>query len=198
MHIRSAEFVISAASPKQFLQRPIPHFVFSGKSNVGKSSLLNRLLKRKALAKVSKTPGKTRQINYFLINDRFYFVDLPGYGYAKVSKREKAQWKGLIEAYLTDTPLITGIFQLIDIRHDPGQHDLQMLQWLEHHRLPYAIILTKADKLSRNQIRKQQHHLAKSFGLSVERAIPSSSSSGLGIDQIWKAIDDRLRMPHEE
>ncbi|MDJ0835155.1 MAG: ribosome biogenesis GTP-binding protein YihA/YsxC [Acidobacteriota bacterium] len=188
MQIRSANFETSAAKPSQFLRRPIPHVVFAGKSNVGKSSLLNKLLNRKKLAKTSQTPGKTRLVNYFLINDRFYFVDIPGYGFAKVSRRERAGWGELIETYLETTPFIAVIFLLIDIRHEPNANDRQMLDWLQHHRLPFHIILTKADKLSNNKIINQQTRIAKELDLDRSELVATSATSGRGMKDVWQII----------
>ena len=184
MHFQSAVFQTSAAHPSQFVQRPIPHFVFAGRSNVGKSSLLNKLLNRKNLAKTSQSPGKTRLINYFLIDDRFFFVDIPGYGYAKVSKTEQERWGRLVEAYLRETTHIALIFQLIDIRHAPKEQDKQMVSWLKHYRVPYQILLTKADKLPRGKVEKQRAHIAGELGLAASSLIPTSAVTAQGIPEI--------------
>jgi GTP-binding protein len=188
MQIKTADFVISAAKTKQIPKRPIPHFVFAGRSNVGKSSLLNKILNRKALAKISATPGKTRLLNFFLINDQFYFVDIPGYGYAKVSKSMREDWAKLIEEYLSESPYIATIFQLIDIRHDPHPSDIELLEWLGYLKLPHRIVLTKADKLSKNQVAKQISVNSKVLGIPREYFIATSVTSGLGIPQIRSAI----------
>jgi len=189
MQIHSAEFIISAAKQAQFITRPIPHFVFAGRSNVGKSSILNKILNRKNLAKTSQTPGKTRLINYFLINDRFFFVDIPGYGFAKVSKKERADWGRLIEVYLTETPQIAMVFQLIDVRHDPSENDKQMLLWLQHQQLPFRILLTKADKLSKNKVYSQQARIAKILGVPRTDLIPTSAMSAMGVKETWREIN---------
>ncbi|CAM2068205.1 ribosome biogenesis GTP-binding protein YihA/YsxC [Sulfidibacter corallicola] len=189
MQVRSAVFVKSVADPSGLLKRPIPHFVFSGRSNVGKSSLLNCLLNRKGLAKTSRTPGKTRLLNYFLINDQFFFVDIPGYGFARVSKKEQEKWGRLIDTYLTDTPFIGSVFQLLDIRHDPTAQDRQMIEWLQQSDLSFRIILTKADKLSRNKIAQHRRNIAKSLGMDEGSLIATSSESGLGIREIWAFLN---------
>ena len=189
MQIRSAVFVTSAASSKQFLVRPIPHFVFAGKSNVGKSSLLNRLLNRKSLAKVSQNPGKTRLINYFLVNDNFFFVDIPGYGYARVSKSERKRWGELIEDYLTKTPNIAMIFQLLDIRHDLAEQDRQMIEWLRYFHLPYRILLTKSDKLSKNRTQSQISKMSSQLGVDRSELISTSAVAVDGIKDIWALIN---------
>lgn len=189
MQIKSADFVTSAAKPSQFLQRPIPHVVFAGKSNVGKSSILNKLLNRKSLAKTSSTPGKTRLVNYFLINDRFFFVDIPGYGYAKVAKSERDSWQELIESYFIDNRMISLVFLLIDIRHDPGEHDQQMLNFLSQCEIPYRILLTKADKLSKNQVASQRARIAKVLGLPVNELFATSAITATGVHEVWSYIN---------
>lgn len=146
--ITSADFVISAASPAQFPKGPAPEVAFAGRSNVGKSSLLNLLVGRKSLAKTSATPGKTQQINFFHINGRYHFVDLPGYGYAKVSKTDREAWARLIEAYLRERRQLQMVVSLCDIRHEPTALDRDMFVWLEEVGRPFLIVLTKSDKVS--------------------------------------------------
>jgi len=197
MQIHSATFVTSAAQPKQFLTRPIPHFVFAGRSNVGKSSLINALLNRKGLAKTSQTPGKTRLINYFLINDRFFFVDIPGYGYAQVSKKARHDWGKLIETYLSETPYLALILQLMDLRHDPSKLDLQMFEWLKHSGHPFLLLLTKADKLSRNQVNQNHRKIVTSLGIEPHHAIPTSAQTGLGIAEVWKTLNEACQVTQE-
>lgn len=188
MQIKTADFVISAAKTIQIPKRPIPHFVFAGRSNVGKSSLLNKILNRKTLAKISATPGKTRLLNFFLINDQFYFVDIPGYGYARVSKTMREDWARLIEEYLSNTPYLATIFQLIDIRHDPHPSDVELLKWLHYKDLPHRIVLTKADKLSKNQVAKQISVNTKLLGIPREYFIATSVTTGLGMQQLRSEI----------
>ncbi len=189
MQIRTAIFSGSAAHPRQFLKRPIPHFVFAGRSNVGKSSLLNKLLNRKNLAKTSGSPGKTRLVNYFLVNDRFFFVDIPGYGYAKVSKKERLQWGRLVETYFERTPYIAMVFQLLDIRRNPNDDDLQMIEWLQYHTLPFSILLTKSDKLSKNQALKRQSEIAARLGVARTEILPTSAAAGAGVKETWGLIN---------
>ena len=148
LRITSSEFVISAAAPAQFPKAPTPEVAFAGRSNVGKSSLLNSLVNRKGLAKTSATPGKTQQINFFRINDRYHFVDLPGYGYAKVSKTEREAWVRLIESYLSDRPQLKLVAALSDIRHEPTALDRDLFQWLDAIGRPFVIVLIKYDKVS--------------------------------------------------
>ena len=147
-------FVKSLTDLKDRPQPSLPEIAFVGRSNVGKSSLLNALLGRKKLALVSSTPGKTRLINYFLINNAYYFVDLPGYGYAKIAKKESAKWQKMIEAYLLNSKQLKLVLLLADVRREPMASDMQMADWLNYYQIPYAFILTKTDKISRNQLRK--------------------------------------------
>jgi len=153
--IVSAEYFKSALDVNEILQEKLPEIAFVGRSNVGKSSLLNALVGRKNIARISSTPGKTKLINYFLINGNFYFVDLPGYGYSKESKTTDQIWKRVIEKYLLQSTQLRLVCLLFDSRHELQKNDSQMFDWLSHHRLPFYIILTKADKLSGNQIRTQ-------------------------------------------
>ena len=197
MHVKTAEYTHSAAKPSQFVKRPVPHFVFAGRSNVGKSSLLNALLNRKSLAHTSKTPGKTRLVNYFLVNDRLFFVDLPGYGFAKVSKKEQEQWGKLVDAYLRETPYIATVFLLMDIRHDPSAHDKQMLEWLLHYQIPFNLILTKADKLSKSQVIRQRAQFARIFGLAPEIIFATSSANKFGVQDVWSQITHHYHLMRE-
>ncbi len=148
LRILSADFVISAARPDQFPKAPIPEIAFAGRSNVGKSTLLNSIVGRKALAKTSATPGKTQQINFFRINDRSHFVDLPGYGYAKVSKTEREAWARLIESYLRGRDQLRLVVALSDIRHEPTALDRGLFDWLNSIGRPFLVVLTKYDKVS--------------------------------------------------
>ncbi|MGI6576005.1 MAG: ribosome biogenesis GTP-binding protein YihA/YsxC [bacterium] len=165
MKITRAEFKISAAVPKQFPADGLPEVAFAGRSNVGKSSLLNSLVRRKNLARVSQTPGKTQLINFFLINNCFYFVDLPGYGFARVSKQMKAQWGKLIESYLQKRETLMGVVQLVDLRHPPSAEDCQMFAGLQALEIPVIIVATKADKISRGNRRKHVKEILEVFNL---------------------------------
>ncbi|MCD6336499.1 MAG: YihA family ribosome biogenesis GTP-binding protein [Candidatus Latescibacteria bacterium] len=193
MKVRKSEFVISAVQASQFPSDGDAEFAFSGRSNVGKSSLINTLLNRKGLAKTSSTPGKTRQINYFRINEAFYFVDLPGYGYARAPKRERANWGRWVEPYLKNRDPLLGLIQLIDARHDPTENDLQMVTWLLSYELPFLIVLTKSDKLSvrklSEQIQKTRRILSEWGDLPV---VPFSAKRGVGKEAVWKWIEGRL------
>lgn len=162
-----------------------PQVAFAGRSNVGKSSLLNKLTGRKKLAKVSNTPGKTRSLNFYLVNEKFYFVDLPGYGYAKVSKTEKAEWAKLIEEYLERSENLIGLIVLLDCRREPNDDDLRLIQWLDQKELPGIAIITKADKLSKEKIKRKVQQVETDIGLP---AIPFSILTGQGKKEIQTAV----------
>ncbi len=164
-----------------------------GRSNVGKSSLINKVLNRKKLAKSSSTPGKTRTINYYLINDNWYFVDLPGYGYAKVSKSEQAKWGKMIESYLSKREQLRGIIHLVDVRHPPTENDILMKNWLVNVGLPTLIVATKVDKISRGAYAKHLDIIRK--GLEMEKGIEPilfSAETGLGVADLHKALEEIL------
>jgi GTP-binding protein len=171
----------------------MPEFAFVGRSNVGKSSLINKLVNRKALARTSQQPGKTQTINYFRLNDSFYFVDLPGYGYAKVSKELQAKWGKMIERYLLKSKQLKLIFQLVDIRHEPSAGDKQMHDWIAANKLPSIVLVTKADKVSRSQISKQLAMIRKELKLKAsDRLIAFSKETGLGFDEVWGVMEEYL------
>lgn len=166
----------------------LPEVAFAGRSNVGKSSLLNRLVRRKAFARVSRTPGRTREINFFRVNSSFILADLPGYGYAKISKEKKADWKPLIEGYLKRTTALAGVVQLLDIRREPSDDDVAMLDYLAELELPTIVVLTKTDKLSRQAAEERVEEIMKSLSLSRDQTIPFSSATGLGRDELAEAV----------
>ena len=166
----------------------LPEVAFAGRSNVGKSSLLNRLVRRKAFARVSRTPGRTREINFFEVNRHFVLVDLPGYGYAKISKERRAEWRPLIESYLRRSPNLRGVVQLIDARRDPTDDDLQMLDFLSDVGVPTIVAVTKMDKLSTTLAAERIAALTQSLGLDTDQVIPFSSHTGLGRDELAAAI----------
>jgi len=166
----------------------LPEIAFAGRSNVGKSSLINRLVRRKKLARVSNTPGRTREINFFAVNDAFVLADLPGYGYARVSKERKAAWKPLIEGYLRRSPTLRGVVQLLDARHTPTDDDLQMLEFLAEVRTPTIVVATKIDKLPKAQREARVDELSREAGVEVEQVIPFSALTGEGRDELAAAI----------
>jgi len=166
----------------------LPEVAFAGRSNVGKSSLINALVRRKALARVSKTPGRTREIHFFGINDAFTLVDLPGYGYAKISKERQAEWRPLIEGYLRGAPALRGVVQLLDVRRDPTDDDLQMFDLLADIGLPTLVCVTKVDKLSKGAAAKAVESLALRLGLDPAQMIAFSSVTGAGRDELAEAV----------
>ena len=197
MKFREIEFLMSCGIPKQFPKADRKEIVFSGKSNVGKSSLLNALTDRKNIAKVSSSPGKTKTINFFNVED-VYFVDLPGYGYAKTSASEKEKWGKMIENYLHTSKKLQAVFLLIDIRHDPSANDKMMYDWMVYQGFTPIIIATKLDKIKRSQIQKNVKAIRE--GLKVKPGtviIPFSSETKQGRDELWEVIDSFV-LPQEE
>jgi GTP-binding protein len=194
--IRSLEFMGGMASAGGWRPEPaLPEVAFAGRSNVGKSSLLNRLVHRKKLARVSNTPGRTREVNFFKINDRFVFVDLPGYGYARISKERRAEWRPLIEGYLRASPQLRGIVELLDARHDPTNDDLHMLDFLSEIGVPTIVALTKIDKLTPKERKTRVTERSAQLGLDTDQVIPFSAVTGEGRDALAEAIEDLLEQP---
>jgi len=194
--IRSLEFLGGMATVGGWRpETALPEIAFAGRSNVGKSSLLNRLVHRKKLARVSNSPGRTREINFFKVNDAFVLADLPGYGYARVSKERRAEWRPLIESYLHDSRNLRGIVQLIDVRHDPTDDDRRMLEFLGDLGVPTIVVLTKIDKLAATQRGKRAAELAKQLGLDDDQLIPFSAVTGEGRNDLAEAVEALLSQP---
>lgn len=194
--IRSLEFLGGMASPGGWRPDPIlPEIAFAGRSNVGKSSLLNKLIHRRKFARVSNTPGRTREVNFFKVNDAFVFVDLPGYGYARISKERRAEWRPLIESYLKSSPQLRGIVQLLDVRHDPTNDDRQMLDFLGELGVPTIVVLTKMDKLTATERAKRVPAISSILGLDADQVVPFSATTGEGRDELAEAIDALLGQP---
>lgn len=189
MKIRSSEIVVSAIRKEQYPAEGLPEIALVGRSNVGKSSATNALLNRRNFARTSQTPGKTRTINFYKINNEFYFVDLPGYGYAKVSKSEKDKWGVIMERYLQDRQELCAIFLLVDIRHEPTNDDVMMYEWIKHFGYNCVVIATKADKISRGQYQKHMSIIRKKLQLEKdEKIIPLSSSKKTGVEDVWNEM----------
>ena len=186
MKITSAEFVTSAFERKHWVTGGLPEIAFLGRSNVGKSSLINSLLHRKGLARTSNTPGRTQSINFFLINGGFYFVDLPGYGFARVSKTKKADWGRMAEEYLANRLELSLSVQLVDTRHDPTELDHQLNEWLVFNGKDHLVVATKVDKLSNNELQKRIQVVRSAFGDS--EVIAYSSNSGRGREELLERI----------
>jgi len=193
MKITSAEFLTGAVSYKQYPDSAYPELAFAGRSNVGKSSLINSLLNRKKLVKTSQTPGKTQEINFFKINNDFIFTDLPGYGFAKVPQPVRKRWGKMIEDYLLKRETLLAVIFIIDLRRRPSQLDLSLQRWLEAHGVEYLLVGTKMDKLSQSEIKKQQDKLNVAYfdGGEGELLVYSSKSSR-GRKELWSEITSRL------
>ena len=188
MIIKSAEFVTSATEPSQYPPALLPEIAFAGRSNVGKSSLINTLVNRKRLVKTSSTPGRTQLINFFEINRQMGFVDLPGYGYAKVPESVKKTWGPMIETYLSTREALKGVVVILDIRRTPGQEESNLLGWLDHYSINGITVLTKTDKLSKNKQTKQHHLIARALERDENDFILFSAKSRRGRDTLWNAI----------
>ena len=198
LNFAKAEFVRSAGRREDFIRDGLPQFAFAGRSNVGKSSVINRLVGRKNLAYVGASPGKTTQVNYFLIDRRAYLVDLPGYGFARASEEVKAKWGKLIEDYLHQSKMLHAVFLLIDIRHAPSNNDRIMYDWILRNGYQPIIIATKLDKIKRSQLQKQIKLIRET--LEVEKdtiVIPFSAETKQGREEIWNLIDE-IRSDAEE
>lgn len=189
MKITSVEFVKSVNNVEQIPKDGLNEIAFAGRSNVGKSSLINCLLNRKRLAKTSSTPGKTRQLNYFRINNNFYFVDLPGYGFAKVSKAEQSQWQRLLEGYLRSNPRLRGVISIIDSRIGPTELDKQLLEWLKSLGIHTLVVATKSDKLSKGALKNQIKKFYQEIESYIKTSIFSFSAvTGMGKKELWREI----------
>jgi GTP-binding protein len=194
--IKSLEFIGPMATADGW--RPtndLPEVAFAGRSNVGKSSLLNRLVRRKAFARVSKTPGRTREINFFKVNNEFVLADLPGYGYARIAKARKEEWMPLIEGYLRASTALRGVVQLLDVRHHPSEEDLQMFDFLAEVEVPTIVALTKIDKLKPRAVLERVHEIAVALRLEDDQMIPFSAETNQGRDDLAEAVVSLVRMP---
>lgn len=198
MIIRKSELLITAAKKEQYPETVVPEIAFAGKSNVGKSSMINAMLNRRNLARTSSSPGKTQTINFYNINDQFNFVDLPGYGYAKVSKQEKDKWGGMIETFLKVRNQLKEVVLLVDIRHEPGINDQQMYEWIRSFNYTGYVIATKADKLSRSQQIKCISAIKKTLNIENNKLIfPISATSKQGVEDIWCLFEEILGIEDE-
>ena len=194
--IRKLEFLGGMAAVGGWRpESTLPEIAFAGRSNVGKSSLLNRLVGRRSIARVSRTPGRTREINFFKVNDRFVLVDLPGYGYARIAKTRKAEWLPLIEGYIRHAPTLRGVVQLLDVRHAASSDDLQMLDFLADVGVPTIVALTKIDKLRPNELPERMRELAVQLQLDEEQMIPFSATTNVGRDDLAAAVVSLVEQP---
>lgn len=196
MKVNQAEFVISAVGPNQYPDDALPEIALAGRSNVGKSSLINRMINRKNLARTSSTPGKTQHLNYYRINEELYFVDFPGYGYAKVSKTQRQAWGGMIERYLLERETLKLVMLIIDLRHPPSKDDELMYDWLKHHDLPVCVVATKADKIPKSRWQKHMKIIREALVMRAgDELMLFSSEAGLGRDELWEQINSFIGDP---
>lgn len=195
MKINQVEFVISAVGPDQFPTDALPEVALAGRSNVGKSSLINKMIQRKNLARTSSQPGKTQTLNYYKVNTDLYFVDFPGYGFAKVSKNLRQQWGKMIENYLVSREPLKLVIEIVDLRHPPTKDDQAMYEWLKYYDLPVCIVATKADKLPKSQWPKQLKIVKNTLGVqTADPVVLFSSETGMGKDELWGVIHQAISL----
>ena len=193
MKLTSSEFIISAIDKKNYPKDGFPQIVFAGRSNVGKSSFINTLINRKNLARTSSKPGKTQTLNFYLIENTVHFVDVPGYGYAKVSKTEREKWGKMIETYLATREQLRAVVSLVDLRHKPSEEDIQMYQFLKYYDIPVIVVATKADKIPRGKWNKHESIVKKALDFdNNDDFILFSSETKMGKEEAWAAIEQRL------
>lgn len=193
MKITKADYIISAVGPEQYPGDGLPEIALAGRSNVGKSSFINKMLSRRNLVRTSEKPGKTQKLNYFKINDAFYFVDVPGYGYAKVSKKDKAGWGRMLEAYFSERKVLSVVVQLVDLRHPPSKEDVLMHDYLTYFGHPVVTVATKADKIPKGRHQKNKQIITTDLGLTPEDPfLLFSSLTGFGKDDAWRELEKYL------
>jgi len=192
MMIKTVNFVKSAVKPSQYPEYDFSEIAFAGRSNVGKSSLINTLIQRRNMVKTSSKPGCTQLINFFLVNEMLSFVDLPGYGYAKVSKKIRSQWQPMVNLYLSQRQNLLGLVLLIDIRRDPGKEEFDMVDWLESHEMPYLVILTKSDKLSKTKQQKRLLSICSQMNREKDSVILFSAKTKRGRDTVLGEIENLI------
>lgn len=193
MKVKKAELLITAGRKDQYPDTDVVEIAFAGKSNVGKSSLINSLVNRKKLARTSSAPGKTQTVNFYSVNDEFNFVDLPGYGYAKVSKKERENWAKMINIYLNERETLTEVVLLVDCRHEPSENDKMMYNWIRSFGFSGYVIATKCDKLSKNQLAKNINLIKKTLQIpDKEFIVPFSSLKKTNLDKVWDLIENKI------
>jgi len=189
----TAEIVISAVGPKQYPEGNLPEIALAGRSNVGKSSFINKMIHRKNLARTSSRPGKTQTLNFYILNESFYFVDVPGYGFAKVSKTEREAWGKMIEQYLVEREQLKAVVQLVDLRHPPSKDDCLMYDWLKYHELPVIIVATKSDKIPKGKWDKHKKVVKETLNMDPsDKIVLFSSETGHGKDEAWGVLNSYL------
>jgi GTP-binding protein len=195
MKINQAEYIISAVGPGQYPKDGLPEIALAGRSNVGKSSFINKMLGRRNLVRTSEKPGKTQKLNYFKINRSFYFVDVPGYGYARVSKQDKAAWGRMLEAYFSERETLSAVVHVVDLRHPPSKDDVTMHHYLAYFHHPVITIATKADKMTKGRYQRNRQIITRDLKLNPDDPlILFSAVTGMGRDEAWKALEPYLKM----
>lgn len=193
MKVHNVEMIMSAVQPEQYPEEGYPEFALAGRSNVGKSSFINRMINRKSLARTSSKPGKTQTLNFYKIEEQLFFVDVPGYGYAKVSKKEREAWGKMIEQYLTQREVLKAVILIVDIRHSPTEDDCLMYDFLVHYNIPAIVVATKADKISKGKLDKHIKIAKEQLDMrSSDPLIPFSSETSMGMEQAWKEIEQYM------
>lgn len=193
MKVNTAEIVISAVGPKQYPEGNLPEIALAGRSNVGKSSFINKMIHRKNLARTSSKPGKTQTLNFYILNESFYFVDVPGYGFAKVSKTEREAWGKMIEQYLVERDQLKAVVQLVDLRHPPSKDDCLMYDWLKYHELPVIVVATKSDKIPKGKWDKHKKVVKETLNMDpTDKIVLFSSETGQGKDEAWGVLNSYL------
>ncbi|MFJ3386452.1 MULTISPECIES: ribosome biogenesis GTP-binding protein YihA/YsxC [unclassified Lysinibacillus] len=193
MKVHNVEMVISAVRPDQYPEDGLPEFALAGRSNVGKSSFINRMIGRKALARISSKPGKTQTLNFYKIEEQLFFVDVPGYGYAKVSKTEREAWGKMIERYITGRNELKAVVQIVDLRHPPTADDRMMYDFLKHYNIPCIVIATKADKIPKGKWDKHKKIVKETLDMEKnDPLIVFSSEKGLGFEEAWRTIENKM------
>ncbi|MEK4386690.1 ribosome biogenesis GTP-binding protein YihA/YsxC [Solibacillus sp. FSL W7-1464] len=193
MKVHNVEMIGSFVRPEQFPEDGLPEFALAGRSNVGKSSFINRMIGRKAMARISSKPGKTQQLNFYKIEEQLYYVDVPGYGYAKVSKSERAAWGKMIEQYFMGREQLRAVVLIIDIRHNPTADDCMMYDFLKHYNIPVIVVATKADKIPKGKWDKHKKIVRETLQMDKQDPlIVFSSEKGLGLEQAWDEIESRM------
>lgn len=193
MKVNNVELVISAVRPDQYPEDGLPEFALAGRSNVGKSSFINKMIGRKSMARISSKPGKTQTLNFYKIEEKLFYVDVPGYGYAKVSKTEREAWGKMIERYITDREPLRAVIQIVDLRHPPSRDDMAMYDFMKHFEIPCIIIATKADKIPKGKWDKHKKIVRDTLEMDkTDPLIVFSSETGLGFDEAWHEIEKRM------
>ncbi|EAW7070856.1 YihA family ribosome biogenesis GTP-binding protein [Listeria monocytogenes] len=193
MDVNNVELIISAVRPEQYPETDLPEYALAGRSNVGKSSFINTMIRRKSMARISQKPGKTQTLNFYKIEEAFFFVDVPGYGFAKVSKTEREKWGVMIETYITSREQLRGVIQIVDLRHKPTEDDRMMYEFLKYYDIPVIVIATKADKIPRSKWQKNAKIVRETLDFDPDdKFVLFSSETKMGKDEAWQFIKEGM------